>query len=228
MILFGIAQLRLLRRLILLMITGLVSMVSRQNYKKMSYFLTDLNTLTWIASGFQMPASPIVKRRVLERYSLPSATWVETGTYLGDTTHFLSSIAKKIHTIEPDLVLHTNAVKRFREVSTVECIHGTSEEIFPKLIPILTGDICFWLDGHYSSGITFQGDRDTPIIEEFEIIRKSLGNYGNVVIFVDDVRCFNPTIPEYADYPSITWLANQAETMKMSWRIEHDIFMCWN
>jgi hypothetical protein len=55
----------------------------------------------------------------------------------------------------------------------------------------------FWLDGHYSAGITAQGNSDTPVMIEVEAIleHKITGH----VILIDDARCFNGT----QDYPTL-------------------------
>ena len=45
-------------------------------------------------------------------------------------------------------------------------MQGTSEVQLPKILDRLDGAVSFWLDGHFSAGVTFQGDQDTPIREE--------------------------------------------------------------
>lgn len=62
----------------------------------------------------------------------------------------------------------------------------------------------FWLDGHYSGGITSLGKKETPILEELRIIcQKDLSH----VILIDDDRFFNgtegyPTLEEMKKYIS--------------------------
>jgi hypothetical protein len=52
----------------------------------------------------------------------------------------------------------------------------------------------FWLDAHYSEGVTARGDKDTPIYEELHLILNA-GDIGHVII-IDDARCFG-TDPAY-------------------------------
>ena len=54
--------------------------------------------------------------------------------------------------------------------------------VLPKLLPNLSGDINFWLDGHYSSGLTFKGDQECPIKDELDQIGNNLKrlSYGNI------------------------------------------------
>ena len=68
----------------------------------------------------------------------------------------------------------------------VEILKGLSEEVLPSLLPRLSGDINFWLDGHYSGGITGCGTNEFPIMEELESILQ--WNVKKEVIYIDDLR----------------------------------------
>src|SRR4051812_32110192 len=45
----------------------------------------------WADREFAAPSPHFVKRKVLLRNGLPRATWVETGTYMGEMTSILAS-----------------------------------------------------------------------------------------------------------------------------------------
>lgn len=182
----------------------------------------------WDKRDFAAPSPHFIKQRVLLRNGLPSATWVETGTYMGETTRVLSKVASMVYSVEPEPKLFARADQLFRDTANVKILNGTSESVFPGLLSKLSGDVCFWLDGHYSAGLTFKGEKDTPIIEELAAISESLGRMGKVVVLIDDIRCFNPKLPEFASYPPIDFLVDWARKHKMSWHIEHDIFVARN
>lgn len=61
----------------------------------------------------------------------------------------------------------------------------------------------FWLDGHYSAGVTAKGEKHTPIYEELEHI---LGTQERKhVIIIDDARLFGtdpayPNLEELSDF----------------------------
>ena len=107
----------------------------------------------------------------------------------------------------------------------MEILNGTSEDVFPELLPRIAGDVNFWLDGHYSAGITFKGRQDTPILDELACISHHLERLGKVCVLIDDIRCFNPRMPEYSSYPSLDTLVAWATKHKLGWHIEHDIFV---
>ena len=46
-----------------------------------------------------------------------------------------------------------------------------------------------------------------------------------MVVLVDDVRCFDPAVPEFAGYPPKAFLISWAERMGFAWHIEQDIFV---
>ncbi len=166
-----------------------------------------------------------VREDVLTRNGLADATWIETGTYLGDTTEFLSRIARMVYSIEPGLKLFADAQLRFKDHRNVEIINGLSEEVFPQLLPTLSGDVCFWLDGHYTDETTHKGPQDTPIIDELNCIGDNISRFDNVVVMIDDVHLFNGQTHIYGPYPSIDKLEEWAHAAKLNWHIEHDIFV---
>lgn len=182
----------------------------------------------WALRGYAAPSPAFVKRQVLLRHGAPRSTWVETGTFEGDTTAFLAQHAPKVISIEPEPKLHAAVVERFRGQPHVELHHGLSEEVLPRVLPQLKGNVSFWLDGHYSAGFTHKGPIDTPIVEELNAIGRALKGWDQVAVLVDDVRCFEPTDPDFKDYPARDFLVRWAESHGLVWMIEHDIFVAKN
>jgi len=110
----------------------------------------------WKQRQYDAPSPSKIKHAVMQRNGIIDAQWVETGTYKGDTSLFLSQMSQKVFTIEPAEELFLNAKKRFENNVKIDVMHGVSEELMPILLPKLTGDICFWLDGallHKSPGV---------------------------------------------------------------------------
>ncbi len=179
----------------------------------------------WILRQYAAPSLAHIKRAVLLRNGVSEGTWVETGTFMGDTAALLALKAKEVYTIEPDKVLFEKAEARFHDKPSIHVIHGLSENVLPSLLATLSGTVNFWLDGHYSGGITHQGPTDCPVREELSNIEKNLPRYDNVAVLIDDIRCFDPSIPEFADYPDLDYLVDWARKNNLSWHIEHDIFV---
>ncbi|ADE40199.1 O-methyltransferase [Candidatus Puniceispirillum marinum] len=186
---------------------------------------------SWFKNGFTNNSPDLVKRRLLMRHAIHNATFVETGTFLGNTTVFLASFSAKTYTIEPEEKLYEMARQRFANSPKIDALKGTSEERFPELLPLLSGDINFWLDGHYSGGITFKGDSECPVASELEQIEKNLVRFDKVSVLIDDVRCFplsQSSALDKSDYPPLDTLVDWARRNKFSWQIEHDIFIAKN
>ena len=181
--------------------------------------------VAWGKRAYAAPSPHFIKQTVLLRNALPNATWIETGTYLGQTTKELSKNGVFVYSIEPEPTLYSNAAAYFKSYPNVEILNGLSEEVFPSLLPKLSGDINFWLDGHYSAGITHKGPQDTPILDELAHISKNLNHFGKVCIMIDDIRCFNPELDKYSSYPTLNVLVEWANQNSLSWNIEHDIFI---
>ena len=70
----------------------------------------------------------------------------------------------------------------------------------PEILSQIEEPCLFWLDGHYSEGITAKGEKETPILEEL----KHIFNHPieDNIILIDDARCFTG----YGDYPNIEGL----------------------
>ena len=181
----------------------------------------------WGNRGWSDFAPQFVKEKIFEKYALPDAIWIETGTFRGKTTRFLSRLASQVYTIEAAEKYYENARKRFSGTN-VKVLHGLSEEVMPGLLPGLSGDICFWLDGHFSAGDTFEGAKHCPVEDELDCIAQNMGQFSRVSILIDDVRCFLPSETSYRDYPTLDFLVDWCRTHGFEWRIEQDIFIARN
>jgi hypothetical protein len=184
--------------------------------------------ISWESDLFEMPAPHFIKQHVVLRNVIKGSTIIETGTYTGETSKLLLTASDKVLTIEPDKTLYTKAHERFMENQGIEVLNGTSEEIFPNLLPKISGDISFWLDGHFTGEGSFKGKLDSPIKVELFEIQKNMKNFKKICILVDDVRCFNSKLPEYSGYPPIDFLTDWAITNGFNWSIESDIFIAKN
>ena len=153
----------------------------------------------WEAAGRPVPPPHAYKAHVVREYGRRFGVHVlvETGTYLGDMLEAARPGFAELYSIELDRELHQRAVQRFARRENVKILCGDSAEILPQLVADLDGPALFWLDGHYSAGITARGGKDTPIIAELEAIARHPAS-GHVIL-IDDARCFDGT----HDYPTL-------------------------
>ena len=142
----------------------------------------------WRNSGLTVPLPNIVKRAILlrELQGHGADVFVETGTFLGDTPWFLRKKVKQIITIEVHPPLADLATKRFRNSKNIKVIQGDSGSVLAEVVPSLKGKVRFWLDGHYSRGITGMSFEECPIFRELDAIR--LGCSADWLLLIDDAR----------------------------------------
>ena len=126
----------------------------------------------WKRRDYSDNTPQFVKELIFMKYAIDGADWVETGTYKGTTTNFLSNRFPHVYTIEPEQKLYNTACKRFNG-RNVTLFNDVSEKVLPVLLTKLNGDINFWLDGHYSAGKTFKGEKDCPIEDELNAAKES-------------------------------------------------------
>lgn len=181
--------------------------------------------IKWSRRGYASPSPHFIKQACILENGIKCAIWIETGTYLGETTRLLSKVASKVYSIEPEPKLFCKAKCYFNSVANVEILNGTSEDVFPDILPSIKGDVCFWLDGHFSGDGTYKGINDTPILKELDYIAEHLHRMNNVVVMVDDVRLFTGGVHSYGNYPTLDYLVDWARALELVWHIEHDIFI---
>ena len=153
----------------------------------------------WERDGRKSSTPHLIKQRVIKAYlqKFQITTFVETGTYLGHMVDAMKNDFIKIYSIELNGRLSNWASKRFRHLDHIEIIQGDSGKILKKVVRDLEGPAIFWLDGHYSAGITARGEKDTPIREELDCILNS-EEKGHIII-IDDAHLFGND----PNYPSI-------------------------
>lgn len=118
-----------------------------------------------------------------------SNTFIETGTYLGFTAKHAAKIFDQVKTIELSRQIFENAKNSLKSETNVVCYFGDSANLLGDMIQNSTGNLLFWLDGHYSGEGTGFGGITSPLIQELKII-KATGR-KNSVIMIDDIRLFN-------------------------------------
>ena len=149
--------------------------------------------LCWLNTGCSGVAPQPIKLKIvcsyIKRFSVDQ--FIETGTYLGDTLNYIAERGIKCVSIELSEELHRNAVNRFNSYKNVTLFQGDSAERLPELLQEIYKPALFWLDGHYSSGVTASAKTHTPISTELEaILRHPIKQH---VILIDDAHCFNGT-----------------------------------
>jgi len=189
---------------------------------------SELTLRSWRKSNWTMPTPRPVKWEVLARWGNLSDTWVETGTYLGDTTNYLARQAKHVWTIEPSNELASKAKDRFSQLNNVTVVNGLSENFLSQVLDSINGPLSLWLDGHFSGGITHEGPQETPITQELEILSANLGRFPSMKILIDDFRCFGQLNARPSPYPPRTALVEFAAENKLDWTVEQDIFCAWS
>jgi len=127
-------------------------------------------------------------------------SFVETGTFWGDMVYANKNVFRKIFSIELDQDLYEQAKKRFFNEAHISILQGASGEIIAKVLAEINEPCLFWLDGHYSEGVTAKGKLETPIRQELKhILNHRIQGH---VILIDDARQF----VGQNDYPKIAEL----------------------
>jgi hypothetical protein len=170
----------------------------------------------WKTGGRHVPPPHIVKQRVVKEYAKMFSIdiLVEAGTYQGDMVQACKDTFRRILSIELDEELYTRAKNRFSELRHISIIQGDSGEVLRGILSQMEAPCLFWLDSHYSGGITARGKRETPIRGELGcILDHSVSGH---VILIDDARLFVGK----NDYPTIEELRSEVLDRHPDWVFE--------
>jgi len=178
----------------------------------------------WKKNGCPVPPPHIVKQIAIEEYrnKYGYTTLIETGTYLGEMVEAQKTRFKNVISIELAADLFKKAQKRFINDKNVHIIQGDSGKVLVNLLNNIKEPAIFWLDGHYSEGITAKGAKACPIFEELDAIFKS--DQFNHILLIDDAKDFTGN----EDYPSIEEITKFIKSKNNKYQVEvkHNIIRC--
>jgi len=194
----------------------------KKNYfpRKLKYIVErkihDRDIAKWERCGKPIPPPHIVKQRTLKYYAekFNLNLFVETGTYYGDMVEAMKDNFQQIYSIELSEKLYELAKIRFNAEKNIILIQGDSGTALRNLINKIEQPTLFWLDGHYSGGVTAKSDQNTPILQELSHIfnAKVLPH----VVIIDDAYSFE-TDPSY---PNINKLVDFIKSNRPNTNIE--------
>lgn len=145
-------------------------------------------------------------------------TFIETGTWHGDSARWASLKFDKVITIEIIEEYFTKARFDFLGHNNVLCVYGDSREILSNIVTTLLEPTLFWLDAHWTGHPDYKEEYGKcAVIEEIEAINKS--RHKNAIM-VDDVRLF-PSLMKIEPSKVIELLSNDG---RRKVTIKDDVF----
>ncbi len=120
---------------------------------------------------------------------------------------------QRVWSIELSPHLAEAAQLRFQRWPHIKIMEGDSAAVLPTLLADLAGPCVFWLDGHFSGGVTARGAVDRPIMSELTTIL-SRDQSGDVLL-IDDARLFGK-----GDYPTVEAVRSVVDAMRPGWALE--------
>lgn len=156
--------------------------VTNENIKKMKLDDKDYLQLAFNSDGYVMNEVKHLIKHANLKYG------IETGTYSGSTSVFLSDHLSLVHTIEINNENYNRSERNFQILDKNNIIlhHGSSEVVFKTLLPKIKeeiGDeyILFYLDAHWNDY--------WPLLDELELIFQYIKD--KAIIIIDDFQVPN-------------------------------------
>ncbi|MDQ3766084.1 MAG: glycosyltransferase, partial [Actinomycetota bacterium] len=163
----------------------------------------------WIRRGRPKKVPHLEKEKVVRAHarSFGTGVLVETGTFHGEMVSAMRKRFEQIYSIELHPELHQKATQRFHRFSHIQILKGDSAQLLPEIAAEIEESCLFWLDAHYSGGITARGGIDTPISAELQTV---LGRRQSDVVLIDDSFDFNGS----SGYPTLAELENAVKAAR--------------
>lgn len=125
--------------------------------------------------------------------TLPFEAIIETGTFRGATTEFMSEHSKlPVYTVEAESRIFHYAKLKLRRHKNIKISLGDSRDFICRLIEdksIPKNNVFFYLDAHWQE--------DLPLYKEVELIGN---NWQNAVIMIDDFKVSDDAGYIFDDY----------------------------
>ena len=150
---------------------------------------------------------PNIYNNIYEKYNLnKTSKYIETGCYLGrgiikpldnkysvldaiegkcDSIGILHSGYERIYSIELVEKYYNLNKEQFKNSKNVTIVHGDSSIKLDELLSNINEPVTVFLDAHWSGGDTGRIGKDTPLLEELDILKKR--KYNDIII-IDDTR----------------------------------------
>ncbi len=167
----------------------------------------------WLRTGRTCAPPAAAKHLLIRSYARAFGTrvLVETGTFLGDTIYALRNDFERIFSIELDPRLARDARRRFAHRSQVTILHGDSGVMLAGLLERLAEPTLFWLDAHWSGGVTAHGDVESPLLAELQLILQHTVDRHVVLIDDADLLGVRPS------YPTLSAICELTNRLRPGW-----------
>jgi hypothetical protein len=116
--------------------------------------------------------------------------FIETGTYIGQSTYNIQNLFSKLYTCEASKDLYKAAKNLFllTKSKNIKIYLNDSRNFLKSLKKTIANNSVFFLDAHYSTGITSKEYGRCPLLDELQIIIKKT---SKPIVVVDDIRTMN-------------------------------------
>lgn len=157
-----------------------------------------------VAPSFDSKASLVAGKA--REYGLD--VMVETGTFKGEMLERQLPNFRRLISIELNEELYQAARRRFEARPQVQLLQGDSGVKLADAVKDLSEPALFWLDAHYSFGITAGRDKEAPIFKELSCLTGR--RQGRDVILIDDARLFGfdfgyPSLRKIRKFIALHW-----------------------
>src|SRR5262249_12323652 len=122
----------------------------------------------------------------------------------------------RIYSVEIEPHFCRRARQVFARYPHVTILAGDSAAVLPGILQTLPGPSLFWLDAHYSGGLTGSAETECPVTTELNSIFEHSSKH---IILIDDADCFTGR----NCYPTLSQVEQMAAKHQYSFGMKDNI-----
>lgn len=127
-------------------------------------------------------------------------TFVESGTFKGETASWAADLFEQVITIELSPEIHRETSGRLASKSNISFRLGHTSTVLASLLPQMREPAIFWLDAHWSGLNTAGREDECPLLEELALLNAVPVEH---FVLIDDARLF--TAPPPSPHQAAAW-----------------------
>lgn len=176
----------------------------------------------WLESGSPIPAPDYARTKLILELAndFEIKVFVETGTLVGSRVGAVKDFFSEVHSVELSESLYNRCLNSFREERNVHLYNGDSGELLSSIIEGINESCIYFLDAHYSGGLTAKGNKDSALSDELKAILPRLSKYDDVIL-VDDTY----NLSDHNGYLSKNTVTNKVMSVRPDYAVEEKDFI---
>ena len=115
-------------------------------------------------------------KKLIAKYNIKN--FIETGTYLGQTTGAMAQVVENVYSCEINVNYFEQAKENLKSFSNITLFNTSSKQFLENVLPVIQQPALFFLDAHWQE--------HNPLVDELKVIAEN--KFCNSIITIHDFQ----------------------------------------